>query len=154
MVAWPNTMRGTSLIWYIEKIASVTCCSTKGMASRPWPYWSIVLPELLGNTRPRRMNTNVIRYILRYDSALKEISSNWVGFTNYSEHPVLTYPFARQQTSRLISQRRELVFNSFPLDKMAAISETTFSNAFSWMEMLEFWFKLHWNLSLRDNNSA
>ena len=33
-------------------------------------------------------------------------------------------------------------------DKMAAISQT-FSNAFSWMKMLEFWFKFHWSLFLR-----
>ena len=34
-----------------------------------------------------------------------------------------------------------------PLDKMAAISLTTFSNAFSWMKSLAFWFKFHWSLS-------
>ena len=33
-------------------------------------------------------------------------------------------------------------------NKMAAISQT-FSNAFSWMKMLEFWFKFHWSLFLR-----
>ena len=31
-------------------------------------------------------------------------------------------------------------------DKMAAISQTTLSNAFSWMKMLEFWLKFHWSL--------
>ena len=34
-------------------------------------------------------------------------------------------------------------------DKMFAISQTTLSNAFSWMEMLEFRFKFHWSLLLR-----
>ena len=34
-------------------------------------------------------------------------------------------------------------------DKMAAVSQTTFSNAFSWMKMLEFRFKFHWSLFLR-----
>ena len=33
-----------------------------------------------------------------------------------------------------------------PLDKMAAIFQTTFSKTFSWMKMLEFWFNFHWNL--------
>ena len=36
-----------------------------------------------------------------------------------------------------------------PLDKMAAISQTTFSNTFSWMKMLEFQFNFPWNLFLR-----
>ena len=34
-------------------------------------------------------------------------------------------------------------------DKMAAIFQTTFSNVFSWMKMLEFRLKFHWSLFLR-----
>ena len=34
-------------------------------------------------------------------------------------------------------------------DNMATISQTTFSNEFSWMKMLEFWFKFNWRLFLR-----
>ena len=34
-------------------------------------------------------------------------------------------------------------------DKMDAISQTTFSNAFSWMKMFEFRLKFHWNMFLR-----
>ena len=34
-------------------------------------------------------------------------------------------------------------------DKMAAVSQTTLSNAFSWMNMLEFWLRIHWSLFLR-----
>ena len=31
-------------------------------------------------------------------------------------------------------------------DKMVAICQTTFSNAFSWMKIIVFWWKCHWNL--------
>ena len=31
-------------------------------------------------------------------------------------------------------------------DKMDVISQTTFSNAFSWMKMFELWLKFHWSL--------
>ena len=31
-------------------------------------------------------------------------------------------------------------------DKMAAIFQTTFSNAFSWMKMFKFWLRFHWSL--------
>ena len=31
-------------------------------------------------------------------------------------------------------------------DKMDAISQTTFSSAFSWMKIFEFWLKFHWSL--------
>ena len=34
-------------------------------------------------------------------------------------------------------------------EKMATILLTTFSSAFSWMKMYEFWFKFHWSLFLR-----
>ena len=34
-------------------------------------------------------------------------------------------------------------------DKMAAIFQTTFSNAFSWMKIYEFWLRFHWSVFLR-----
>ena len=34
-------------------------------------------------------------------------------------------------------------------DKMAATSQTTFSSAFPWMKMFEFWLKFHRNLFIR-----
>ena len=34
-------------------------------------------------------------------------------------------------------------------DKMAAISQTMFSNAFSWMKIYEFYLRFHWSLFLR-----
>ena len=34
-------------------------------------------------------------------------------------------------------------------DKMAAIEQTTFSNALSWMKMYELWLRFHWILFLR-----
>ena len=34
-------------------------------------------------------------------------------------------------------------------DKIDAISQTTFSSAFSWMKMYAFWLKFHWSLFVR-----
>ena len=34
-------------------------------------------------------------------------------------------------------------------DNIATISQTTLSNAFSWMKMLEFWLTFHWSLFLK-----
>ena len=39
--------------------------------------------------------------------------------------------------------------NSFPLDKMAAISQTIFSDTFSWMKSFAFWLKFDCSLFLR-----
>ena len=38
-----------------------------------------------------------------------------------------------------------LVFNpTLPLEKWTSISQTTFSNAFSWIKLLVIWFEFHW----------
>ena len=36
-----------------------------------------------------------------------------------------------------------------PLDKMAAILQTVFSDVFSWMKSFVFWIKFHWSLFLK-----
>ena len=42
--------------------------------------------------------------------------------------------------------RSSVTWTHWGQDKMAAISQTTLSNSFSWMKMLEFRLKFHWNL--------
>ena len=42
-----------------------------------------------------------------------------------------------------------IVWTHWGLDKMAAISQTTVSNSFSWMKIYEFRIKCHWSLFLR-----
>ena len=41
------------------------------------------------------------------------------------------------------------ILTHLPLDKMAAISQTTSSDAFSRMKSVVFWLKFHWSLFLR-----
>ena len=43
----------------------------------------------------------------------------------------------------------DTILTHLPLDKMAAILQTTFWNAFSWMKKFIFGFKFHWSLFLR-----
>ena len=42
-----------------------------------------------------------------------------------------------------------LLSTHLPLDKMAAFSQTIFSDAFSWMKIFVFWSIFHWSLFLR-----
>ena len=46
-------------------------------------------------------------------------------------------------------QGRLKIINTLRPRQMDAISQTTFSNAFSWMKMHEFRFRFHWSLFLR-----
>ena len=48
------------------------------------------------------------------------------------------------------NEQHPLVLTHWGPDKMAAISQTTFSSAFSWMKMFEFRLKVHWSFFLRD----
>ena len=54
---------------------------------------------------------------------------------------------------KFVARIEAISANTLPLthwgrDKMDTISQTTFSNAFSWMKMFEYWLKFHWNLFL------
>ena len=51
--------------------------------------------------------------------------------------------------SREVSKPWDWVLTHWGRDKMAVISQTTFSGAFSWMKMYEFWLTFHWNLFSR-----
>ena len=42
-----------------------------------------------------------------------------------------------------------VLFTYWGLNKMVNILETTFSNVFSWMKIIAFWFKFHWSLFIR-----
>ena len=56
----------------------------------------------------------------------------------------------RWQQDHLISRMGiPVLLTHWGWDKMDVISQTTLSNAFLWMKMLEFWLKFHWSLLRR-----
>ena len=62
---------------------------------------------------------------------------------------MLPLPSSKVRKSRRLSVRKINWLTHWGRDKMAAISQTTFSNAFSWMKMYEFRLKFHWSLFVR-----
>ena len=48
-----------------------------------------------------------------------------------------------------MARQWDLILTHLPLDKMTAISQTTHSNAFSWIKTFVFWFEFHLSLFLR-----
>ena len=91
--------------------------------------------------------------LLYFDSNLSEVS--YLG-TNWQEVIIDSGDGSapnKQQTiiscnDDPICIPRPNVLTHLPLDKMAAISQKTFSNACSWMKSFIFWFKFHWSLFL------
>ena len=76
----------------------------------------------------------------------------WYGCMIFHRRGKLLFSLSHSQCfngfiiTRIIIHLRFL--SHLPLDKMAAISQTTFSSAFSWMKSFIFRFKFYWNLFL------
>ena len=68
-------------------------------------------------------------------------NGSYTGLGQPENKPMPNLVFAKILTSR----GNELTH--WGRDKMAAIFQTTVSNAFSWMKLYEFWLKFHWSLS-------
>ena len=73
--------------------------------------------------------------------------------TNFSKIPsaIRTFSFKKIQLKMASEKWRPFciglhVSTHLPLDKMAAILQTIFSDAFSWITSFEFIFKIHWSL--------
>ena len=76
--------------------------------------------------------------------------------THFSEILMVihTFPFKKMHLKMLTGKWWPFclgvnVLTHWGRDKMAAVSQTTLSNAFSGMKMLEFWLRFHWSLFLR-----
>ena len=48
-------------------------------------------------------------------------------------------------------ESQTMILTHLPLGKMAAISQTTLSNAFLWMKTFVFWFEFHWSFTWGSN---
>ena len=76
--------------------------------------------------------------------------------TNFSEIwiEIPTFLFKKMRLKVSSAKRRPFclglnVLTHWGRDKMADISQTMFSKAFSWMKSFVFWFQFHWSLFLR-----
>ena len=61
---------------------------------------------------------------------------------------IYVYGDAVYYNTMVMSARIYLVLTHWSRDNMAAIFQTTFSYAFSWMKMYEYRLKFHWSFSL------
>ena len=73
----------------------------------------------------------------------------WQSTALYSIMPLWQRQYSpKHQTKDAHSSHSSVVLTHWGRDKIAAISQTTFSNAFSWMKINEFCLRFHWNLFL------
>ena len=134
----------------------------------PWlesKTWIPMLPNsihMMYVTRERPLHSYVLlkRHVFNYTIAKKYLKA--VSFVNeqiqhhlrqnhrwlWQIHRCCAHPHTPySHTLFPHSQLRPLTH--LPLDKMSAISQTIFSDAFSWIKSFVFWLKFHWSLFLR-----
>ena len=87
-----------------------------------------------------------------------QIDSSFDVFTRLAQQGRVAHIYLHQKirsslvwkmACRLSGDNVALSLTHWSRDKMAAFSQTTLSNAFSWMKILEFRLKFHWSLFLR-----
>ena len=138
-------------------------------ASRRPPWWSqmgrptlVMLQRNKRNWRGKKTSTYMlwVRIGCRVDSRFAHSQWETSLQSNTVSHRLdgnlesalgcKTLPVTSQESHGVSCQHlSQVVFNSSPLDKMVAISQTTFSNTFSWMKTLVFLIDFHWSLFLR-----
>ena len=74
---------------------------------------------------------------------------NWKCSLENGDHFISAPMFYRNPTNPNFHSTFSKHLTHWGRDKMDAISQTTFSNAFSWMKMHEFRLRFHWSLFLR-----
>ena len=95
--------------------------------------------SLTKQPQKRLHETIIYLYFLTF---LNIYMAELVPIHHHVKHNCSSYMSAEDQT---ISSKA----NSPPLDKMAAISQTIFSNAFLWMKSFLFWLQFQWILFQR-----
>ena len=138
-----------------------------------WPLTKVrgVL-ELYHNFHPHRSKANVISLInvtewnfyfcfISHDSIAQEDQKEYIYFFIFLRSKINVTPNLIQWCIAhywLVPGRLDYIFLfasmpflliHLPLDKMAAVVQTIFSDAFLWMKTFVFWLKFHWSLFLR-----
>ena len=72
-----------------------------------------------------------------------------MGPLDHNELLHATMNMIRDPFNNLLLNSIEIYSTHLPPDKMATISQTTFSNAYSGMKKFKFWLEFHWSLLLK-----
>ena len=111
------------------------------------------IPHLLINSlAPRRCDCNLKLVTLKLLSKIREISVKLTpGECHKTSLMVSQHCFSGESYLYLLVAACwcRYLLTHWGRDKMAAVSQTMFSNIFSWMKMYEFRLKFHWSLFLR-----
>ena len=103
-----------------------------------FPFWSLMLKSAKVHSQWPTVTHKNKKFCWKATTKLPQYSHEWVPKIAITWH-----------NNTLIWMSDWLSLTNWSRDKMAAIFQTTCSNAFSWMKMFEFWLQFHWTLFSR-----
>ena len=95
-----------------------------------------------------RISGNTVEFKMHCQSQVKDTFRQQVAWW---PHRWRDHFLERTVYSNPVLDLSHIYLTHWGRDKMAAISQTTLSNAFSWMKMLEFRLQFHWIMFLGSN---
>ena len=110
------------------------------------PTWVLSAPD---EPHVGPMNVAIMVLIMESPFAILAVSVTMPSLHISPSWPLPSYPSHLMTLPTWLAEQLLDILTHLPLDKMVAISQTTFSNAFSWMKSFVFWFEFHWSLFLR-----
>ena len=117
----------------------------KRLSKQSWDWWFETLSCPLWRHCNGLVGHMPLYTIAMWNQYIPNLSRNHAWFP--SKHPTRWWP---STVTNLHGHRQaQWLLTHWGREKMAAISQTTLSNAFSWMEKLAFGLKFHWSLFLR-----
>ena len=115
----------------------------KRSSGKWWPFW-LGLNVLKKSTTVFKFPFKALFWCTWLKFILKKDLCEWLSTDQALGH------YLNQGAHRCIYVSLEINdLTHLPLDKMAAILQRIFSDAFSWMKSFVFWLKFHWSLFLR-----
>ena len=116
--------------------------STMGIAEHTGKSDNMDIPVSNWDKYLSRWNLGNSVLLLVIEMFLFRFRPNWGVYTDRKVKTVLLMISLR----RMILSQFCWTLTHWGRDKMAAVSQTTLSKAFSWMKMLEFGLRFHWSL--------
>ena len=142
------TAKMTSLYWIRAPVFSLPrCCFISKLSFKTIPFQSVLFYYDIFAVAGNGLS------LFWYHCVISVSSWQLNSLPPKRKYHILKYIISKTLFSKQINGPKnaqiEASGDHFPRDKMDAVSQTIFSEAFSWIKRFVFWLKSHWSLFLR-----
>ena len=157
-----SVSRQTIYIVYVIEYITLYCClrwdrhvsfmKSRMFGTRPKFDWQLTYLYFNLSDMEKLFTSNDLKYFCAKEHSLHDVNKQ-VKPHLYTRHYMSTDRKIHWLCLINVSSQLDFscgkILTNLPLDKMASISQTIFSDAFSRLKIFGFWLKMHWNLFLR-----